>query len=148
MTITIIIITITWYPIEWLQSDPHQKEEAKSNKKQALSNSGMIDYASRRGHYQLCDYLISSNSSLIMNAFIKSCYTIKRKEICLKKELENSQSMIETTLTCKQRKLLSPRSVSQMWLNTIITHMNEYGWQNHRRHTSPPASTTCYKLCK
>ena len=89
---------------------PHQKEEAKSIKKQALSGSGMIDFASTIKFV----IILYHRTPLIMNAFIKSCYTIKRKEICLKKELENSQSMIETTLTCKQRKLLSPRSVSQM----------------------------------
>ena len=43
-------------------NDPHQQEEAKSIKKQALSGSGMIDFASRRSHYQICDYLISSNT--------------------------------------------------------------------------------------
>ena len=33
-----------------LQSDPHQQEEAKSIKKQALSGSGMIDCAPRLSH--------------------------------------------------------------------------------------------------
>ena len=39
-----------WCFIMCLQSDPHQKEEAKSIKIQALSGSGMIDCAPRLSH--------------------------------------------------------------------------------------------------
>ena len=52
-----------------LQSDPHQKEEAKYIKKQTLSGSGMIDFASTIKFV----IILYHRTPLIMNAFIKSC---------------------------------------------------------------------------